>query len=303
MASAVRVAQWKQEVVGELSGLIEKYPVVGIVDISELPARQFQQIRQKLRSEAVIIVSKNTLLRRVLEKSAERDAKLRELAGLVGGQSGLVFSKMNPFRLSKFLRNSRVNAPAKPGSKSPRDIVIPAGETDLPPGPVVGELQRVGIKARIQAGKVVVLEEHHILKIGDVITKETSDVIAKFGIMPLELGLKLRAAFEGGTIFSGSVLDVDDKVVIAQLIESRASAFNLAVNTCYPARETISILLLKSEASAMNLALNSSMLVGPVMPVILARARAQMFALAAAVGAKNPDALDEELKAMVAPAK
>jgi len=303
MASAVRVAQWKQEVVGELSGLIEKYPVIGIVDISELPARQFQQIRQKLRSEAVIVISKNTLLRRVLEKAAERDAKLRELAGLVGGQSGLVFSNVNPFKLNKFLRNSRVNAPAKPGSKSPSDIVIPAGETGLPPGPVVGELQRVGIKARIQAGKVVVLEDHHILKTGDVITKEISDVIAKFGIMPLELGLRLRAAFEGGIIFAGDVLNVDETVVISQLIKSRASAFNLAVNTCYPARETINILLLKSKASAMNLALNSSMLVGPVMPVLLAKARAQMLGLAAVVGAKNPVALDEELKAMVAPAQ
>jgi large subunit ribosomal protein L10 len=210
---------------------------------------------------------------------------------------------MNPFKLNKFLRNSRVNAPAKPGSKSPRDIVIPAGETDLAPGPVVGELQRVGIKARIQAGKVVVLEEHRILKIGDVITKELSDAIAKFGIMPLELGLRLRAAFEGGIVFSGDVLNVDETVVISQLLESRASAFNLAVNTCYPARETIDILLLKSKTSAMNLALNSSMLVGPVMPVLLAKARAQMLGLAAAVGAKNPSALDEELKAMAVPAR
>ncbi|MEW6221810.1 MAG: 50S ribosomal protein L10 [Candidatus Hadarchaeota archaeon] len=301
MVSKVEVAPWKQEVVGELGRLAQEYPVIGLVDISELPAKQFQQIRRKLRGQAVIIVSKNTLLTRALDKAAEKDAKFKELAGMIGGQSGLIFSKMNPFKLNKFLRDSRVNAPAKPGSKSQKDVIIPAGDTDLAPGPAVGELQKLGIKARIQAGKVVILEDFHILKVGDVVTKEISDAIAKFGIMPLELGIRLKAAFEGGTIFVGSVLDVDEKVVISQLLESRAFAFSLAMNASYPARETISILLVKSKTSAMNLALNSSLTVGPVMPVLLVKAKGQMLALAAVIGAKNPSALDDELKAMVVP--
>ena len=150
---AAEVPSWKREAVGELIRLIEGYPVIGVLDIADLPASQFQQMRQKLRGQAEIIVSKNTLvLIAIKEAMKSKDPKLSELASFLKGQTGIIFTKMNPFKLSKLLRDNKISAFAKPGTKSPRDIVIPAGETDFAPGPVVGELQKVGIKARIQAG-------------------------------------------------------------------------------------------------------------------------------------------------------
>ena len=297
---AERVAPWKQEVVDELLGLLNTYSVVGVLDISELPALQFQQIRQKLRGEAEIIVSKNTLMLLALQKVAEeKDSKLSELTNFLRGQSALVFSKMNPFRLSKFLRDNKISAPAKPGSKSPKDIVIPAGETDFAPGPVVGELQRVGIKARIQAGKVVILEDCPILKRGDVISKEVSDALAKFGIMPLELGLKMRAAYEAGIVFTGEVLEIDEAQVFIQFQEASISALNLALNVNYPTSMTISLMIVKASAAAQNLALNACLPVSQVMPALLARSSAEMLGLAAVLGAKDPRALDEELRTVL----
>lgn len=299
VAKAKRVVPWKQEVVDELFAFFERFPVVGVLDISELPAPQFQQIRRKLRGEAEIVVSKNTLMLLAMRRASERDQKLSRLTEFLSGQSALIFSKMNPFKLSKFLRDNKISAPAKPGSKSPREIVIPAGETDFAPGPVVGELQRVGIKARIQAGKVVILEDCKLLKEGDVITKEVSDGLAKFGIMPLELGLKLRAAYEAGMVFAMEVLEIDEKRVIAQFQEASACALNLAVNVDYPTSATISIMIVKASAAARNLALNAYLPVSEVMPMLLARARAEMLGLATAFGAKDARALDDELRAML----
>jgi large subunit ribosomal protein L10 len=297
---AEQVPPWKQEVIDELIGLFNTYYVVGVLDISELPALQFQQIRQKLRGEAEIVVSKNTLMLLAIQRAAgERDSKLGELAEFLHGQSALVFSKMNPFRLSKFLRDNKISAPAKPGSKSTKDIVIPAGETDFAPGPVVGELQRVGIKARIQAGKVVILEDCPILKRGDVISKEVSDALAKFGIMPLELGLKMRAAYEAGIVFTGESLEIDEVRVFTQFQEASISALNLALNVNYPTSMTISLMIVKASAAARNLALNACLPVSQVMPTLLARSRAEMLSLAAVLGAKDPRALDEELRTVL----
>lgn len=299
-AKAERVAPWKQEVVSELLEMFERYPVVGALNIADLPAAQFQQMRQKLRGQAEIVVSKNTLLKISLEQASERkDQKLRELSNFLQGQSALIFTQINPFKLSKILRDSKINAPARPGSISPRDIIIPAGETDFAPGAVVGELQRVGMKARIQAGKVVILEDHQIVKAGEVISKEVADALAKFGIHPLELGLKLWAAYEAGVVFSGEVLEIDEKKVIGQLQEASVSALNLAINVNYPTSATISIILVKASAAARNLALNACMPVSEVMPLLLARAHAEMLGLGAVLGAKNPHTLDEELRLMV----
>jgi large subunit ribosomal protein L10 len=189
-----------------------------------------------------------------------------------------------------------VNAPARPGSKSARDIVIPAGETDLPPGPVVGELQRVGLKARIQAGKVVILEDQKLVSAGDTITKEISDVLAKFGIMPLELGLRLRAAYEDNIIFFGEVLRIDETRVIPQLQQAGAGAFNLAMNLGFPTKTTVPIFLAEAAASVRNLAINACIPIKEVMPEILSLARMKMFALAAVIREKDERALGEELK-------
>jgi len=299
-AKAVEITPWKQEVVSEVAEMLERYPVVGVLDITDLPAAQFQKMRQRLRGQAEIRVVKNTLIEIALEQVAQKkDPKLKELASHLLGQSAVIFTHMNPFRLSKILDASKIGAPAKPGVKAQKDIVIPAGETDFAPGPVVGELQRAGIKARIQAGKVVILEDCPILKRGDTITKEVADALAKFGIQPLELGLKLRATYEGGMVFSGEVLEIDEGKVIAQLQEAGISALNLTLNLNYPTPMTIGMMIVKASAAAQNLALNACLPISQVMPSLLARARAEMLGLAVAVGTKNPGALDKELRGIL----
>jgi large subunit ribosomal protein L10 len=294
------IPSWKQEVVAELIKLMESYPVIGILDISDLPASQFQQMRQKLRGQAEIVVAKNTLVSiAIREVSRKKDPKLAELASFLRGQTGVIFTRMNPFKLSRLLRESKISAPAKPGAKAMKDVVIPAGETDFAPGPVVGELQRVGIKARIQAGKVVILEDCHLLKAGDTISKEIADVLPKFGILPLELGLKLRAAYEDGMIFTGGVLEIDEKKTLEELRLASLSAFNLALNVNYPTPLTIGLMIIKAHAAAQNLALNACLPVAQVLPMLLARANAEMLGLARAVAGRDPQALDEELRSML----
>ncbi len=300
IAKAEEIPPWKLEVVSELIEMLERYPVIGILDITDLPAAQFQQMRQKLRGQAEIRVAKNTLLTIALEQVAEKkDPKLKELPTYLRGQSALIFTQMNPFRLTKILESSKMSAPAKPGVKSPKDVSIPAGETDFAPGPVVGELQRAGIKARIQAGKVVILEDCHILKQGDVITKEIADALAKFGIQPMELGLKLRAAYEAGMVFQAQVLMVDEKQVISQLQVACVGAVNLAVTINYPTKATIGVMISKASAAARSLALNAWLPISEVMPTLLAKARAEMLGLAGALLAKDEKALDDELKNMI----
>lgn len=291
------IPAWKQEVVAGLKKLVEEYPVIGVLDISDLPASQFQQMRQKLRGQAEIVVAKNTLASMAIsEVSKTKNPKLAELVSFLRGQTGLIFTRIDPFKLSKLLRESKISAPAKPGAKSMRDVVIPAGETDFAPGPVVGELQRVGIKARIQAGKVVILEDCHLLKVGDTISKEIADVLSKFGIMPLELGLKLRAAYEDGMVFAGEVLEIDEKKTLEQLKLGILNGFNLALNINYPTVLTIGPMIAKAQAAAQNLAINACLPVREVLPMLLAKANVEMLGLATTIGGRNSQALDEELR-------
>lgn len=296
-SAKVEFAPWKREVVEELMGMFDRYSVVGVLDIADLPAAQFQQIRRQLRGQAEIIVSKNTLLRLSIEQAAgSKDPKLRELLNYLQGQSALIFAQVNPFKLNKALQASKMSAPAKAGMKSPKDITIPAGDTDFAPGPIVGELQRIGVKARIQAGKVVILEDSPVLRQGDVVTKEVADAISRFGILPLELGLKLRAAYEAGMVFSAEVLTIDEEKVMRQLREAYLHAVSISINTNYPTHATIGIFIAKAFTATRNLALNACIPIAEVVPTLLAKASAEMFSLATAMVAKDEKAMDEDLK-------
>ncbi len=71
------VAKWKFEEVEKLKSLIESYPVVGIVDMTNIPARQLQNIRAQLRGDVLIRMSKKRLIKLALEK-AKRDIDLEK---------------------------------------------------------------------------------------------------------------------------------------------------------------------------------------------------------------------------------
>jgi large subunit ribosomal protein L10 len=296
-SARTEIAAWKLEVVGELGEMFNRYPVVGVLDIADLPASQFQQIRRQLRGQAEIVVSKNSLLSISIEQAGEKkDPKLRELLNYLQRQSALVFSQMDPFKLNKILLASKMSAPAKAGMKSPKDITIPAGDTDFAPGPIVGELQRVGVKARIQGGKVMILEDSPVLKEGDTVTKEVADALTRFGILPLDLGLKLRAAYEAGMVFSAEILTIDEEKVMGQLRDAYLHAFSLSINTNYPTRATIEIFISKAFTATRNLAINACLPIAEVVPILLARASAEMFSIATVLVAKDEKSLDEDLK-------
>jgi large subunit ribosomal protein L10 len=301
MKANKKIPQWKSEFVSSIAEKIASYSVAGVLDISGLPAAQFQRIRHRLKGQAEIVVGKNTLFHISLQRAAgHKGEKILDLSKFLRGQTALILTNLNPFKLSKILDESKTSAPAKPGMISPKDITIPAGETEFSPGPVVGELQRVGVKARIQAGKVVILEDSPILKQGDIISKEIADVLGKLNIHPIELGLKLIAAYEGGIIYSGEMLKIDEAKVLSQIQGAYTNALYLSLNVCYPTRANIGTLLMKARVSALNLAINAKIFTSEVAPMLLSRSAAEMLSLARAICASDERALDEDLKRMIA---
>jgi large subunit ribosomal protein L10 len=300
-AAEAKVAQWKRELVDELVKKLETYPVVGILDLSDVPASQFQQMRQQLEGKAEIKVARRILFGIAIEQASEKNPKLRELIKHLRGQIALIFTSMNPFKLWKFLDENKASAPAKPGRPVPKDITIPAGETDFPPGPIIGELQRVGLKARIQAGKIVILDDCTLLKEGDTVSVEVAEVLSRFGIQPREIGFNILAAFDGSVVYPGDVLVVDDEKVRGQLQMAYVSSLNLSLEVDYPTSANIRLLIGRASLHVYNLAMDASYPTKEVMSQLLGRAGVEMLGLASLVASKNAEALDEELKSKVAP--
>lgn len=287
------VAKWKLREIEELSDRISRSKVIGLVEINNIPSKQFQMMRRSLSGKAELRVCRNRLIKKSFEK-----ANMKDLAGHVQGMTGLIFTDLNPFKLNKILISNRISAPAKAGSIAPKEIVIPAGDTSLPAGPIIGDMQKAGVKAQIQGGKIVVMEDSLVVRKGERISPDLANVLTRIGIEPTEIGLDLSAAYEDGIIYTSDILDIDEAKTISNIQAAYVNALNLALNSriCNPV--TIGYLLSEASAHARNLSINADIPTSETIKFLLSKANREMLSLASRI----PDALDEGLKAVISTA-
>ena len=143
----------KKKVVADIVKLAKAYPIIGSVNMENLPAPQLNVMRAQLRGKVEIYMTKRRLMNIALEQLKAEKPGIEALSKHLTGMPALIFTKDSPFKLSKTLRKSKSSAPAKAGQTSPRDIIIPKGPTPFAPGPIISELSSVGIKTGVEGGQ------------------------------------------------------------------------------------------------------------------------------------------------------
>ena len=288
------VAEWKKEEVIELKGIIDEYDVVGIVDLLNIPAKQLQEMRKNLKGKAVIRMSKKNLIDLAFEDCNADKTNIVDLSEHMDGQVALIATEMNPFKLYKILEDSKTQAPANPGVVAPEDIVVPAGDTGFEPGPFLGELQQVGIPAKIDKGKIVVQKDTVVVEAGEEVSKSVAATLARLDINPMEVGIDLKAVYEGEAVYTSDVLAIDEEQTLADVQSAFAQAFNLSVNAAIPTDETISTIITLAYTRAINVGVDAAILTSETSEPIIGLAQAKMLAIASAV-ADKAGAIDDEL--------
>ncbi len=294
---SIHIPQWKKDEVEDIKKLISAYSSTGIVGVHGIPSSQLQIMRKNLRGTASIKMCRNSLIYRALDGSADN---IKQMIKYVDDQTALLFTNENPFKLYKILEKGKTQAPIKPGGIAPKDIVVQKGPTSFPPGPIVGELQGSGIPAGIEGGKVVIRETKTVARTGDVVDAKLASILARLDIHPVELGLDLRAVYEKGMVYESGLLAVDETRYRNDLTLAVQRAFNLSVNSAYPAKATIGTLLAKAASQSRNLAINAEIIMPDIIDVLLAKANAQMLSLAKIASAKDANAVSAKLKEKLA---
>lgn len=255
------VSDSKKKTVSELTKLVKNHSIIGIVDMENLPAKQLQSIKSKLRaSNVAIMMSKKRLMRFALENAKESKKDLEKLEDYFQGMPAIICAEQSPFELFKILKKNKSSAVAKAGQIAPSDIKVSAGATPFAPGPVIGELGAFGIKTRIENNKIVISEDKIVAKKGDVINEKLAGILTRLDIRPIEVGLNLVAIYDHGEIMTKDLLDIDEEKYIRDLIEAHSRALALAVEIAYPAEEATKILISKAHNEAKTLAVEKDIL-------------------------------------------
>lgn len=260
--------------------LSAKHSIVGIIDVTGLQSLQLQRIRATLKKSAKILIVKKNLIELVLEELETSRPGISKLVANNSGIIGLVFTNDNPFKLYKFAKKNKSSAFAKAGQHAPKEIVVPAGPTTFAPGPIIGELGALKIKAGITAGKVEIKADCVVAKEGDVISAQLAGILTRLGIEPMEVGLNIKAIYEGGTIYTRTVLDVDETAIIESLKSEANACFKLSVELGYYAKENVEYILSRAGRGALGLGCELAYPAAETIKQLVSKANAQMVGVA-----------------------
>lgn len=246
------VSEKKKRAVLDLSKLLKEKKTFLIASIKNIPGSQFQEIVKRLRGKAVVKVPKKNLILKAIDSS--KNEELKKVEKSITNDFALLFSDIDCFELAIDLIRKKSPAKAKVGQIAPEDIEIPAGPTDLVPGPAISELGALGIQIQIENGKITIRTPKVLAKKGTKITQAAADMMSKLDIKPFSIGLIPVAAFDNESKMFYPNIDLNPDKVLDDLKEAYGRALPFAVNIAYTTPETITFLIGKAGRQELALA-------------------------------------------------
>lgn len=254
---------------------MKSYRTAALIDLRKLPDSLLQKIRKKVRQDGgKLMILRKAVIERVLKANPKLSAKVSECDKPVG----LILTNSSPYQLHTFFKQNKKRRAAKAGDVAPFDIIVPEGETDLPPGPALSELKTAGINVQIKGGKIVVAKDSVVSKTGEVITAPKVSALQKMGVMPFEISVRYIFGFDGEYIYPAELFLMDD-TINSDLALCLSDAFNLSINASYPTERNIGILLGEAFRQSVNVAINGNVYSSSSVEQLLSSAMRQGMAL------------------------
>lgn len=262
-------AEEKKQAIAHIKKLAQAHPIIGILNMENLPGGNLVRMREKLRADVEMYMTRKTLMHLAIKELNLENGD--ELINQLKGSPALLFTKENPFKIYKIIKQNKSPAPAKAGQEAPRDITIPKGPTPFGPGPIISEFAMLGVKAGVEEGKVAVKQDTTVVREGEPISPGLASMLQKLGIEPMEVGLDLRCVYESGVIYPKKVLDIDEEQFIQDLAGCAQNALNLAVEAGFPTTESTELMIQNAARNARAIALEANILAQGMQDEIIAK--------------------------------
>ncbi|MDR1991927.1 MAG: 50S ribosomal protein L10 [Nitrososphaerota archaeon] len=283
-----QVLDEKSSEVAEIKDIFKGYKSIGIASLQKVRASQLQELKKTMKGQVYLRVLKNTLIKIALEELNQ--AELKKLEAYLEGSNVFLFTDLNPFKLALMLERGKVKTTAKSGDIAAFDVVIPSSNTGQPPGPVISQLNAVGLPTRIENGSVWISKDTLVVRKGEPINERLAGVLSKLNVKAVELGISMRAVFDNGIMITGDQLTVDVAATKRSVESSNQEAFALALSIAYTTKETIRPLLQTAHQKAFALSVGAAIPTKETIADIIRKANAEMNSLSDAVDKVKPKA-------------
>lgn len=223
----------KQAYFGKVIKLLDEYPNIFIVGCDNVGSNQMAKIRHALRGKAIILMGKNTMIRKAIRGHVATNANLEAVLPYIKNNVGLVFCKEDMSGVAKKLTELRVAAPAKAGTIAPCDVTVPAGPTGMEPTQT-SFLQALNIPSKITRGQVEIISDISLIKTGQKVGASEANLLAKLDIKPFSYGLVIKNVYENGSIFDASILSITDEYLLSKFNSGVKNVAAISLALHYP---------------------------------------------------------------------
>jgi len=216
--------------------LLEEYRKILVVGANNVGSKQFQQIRIALRGRAVVLMGKNTMMRRILIEFLEEQGgshPIESITPLVVGNIGFIFTNDDVNEIRKVINENRVPASARAGQVAESDVVVPPGPTGCDPGQTQW-FQALNVPTKISRGQIEIVSELKLVSKGEQVGSSEAALLQKLDIRPFTYGLVLKSVYDNGAVFDAKVLDITESDMKAKFTNALRSMASVCLKVGYP---------------------------------------------------------------------
>ncbi|KAJ3425057.1 60S ACIDIC ribosomal protein P0 [Anaeramoeba flamelloides] len=238
MGAEKKGSKHKKVYIDKVLKLLDTYQKVLIVSSNNISSKQIQIIRKALLKKAVVLMGKNSLIRRACKMYAEKNPKVNELIPLIKQNIGLVFTNEDPRTIRDIIVENKINAPAKAGTVAPNDVIVPKGDTGLEPTQTTF-LQALDIQTRIAKRQIEILYDVKLVSEGEKVGSSEATLLSKLGIKPFVYGMKLVQVYDNGSVYGPQVLDITDEMLKKNVLEELGNVSGISLELGFPTQVSL----------------------------------------------------------------
>jgi len=223
----------KQIYFEKLKELLAKYPSIFLVNVDNVGSNQMHQIRVALRGKGVVLMGKNTMVRRALRTILSESPQFERLLPYVKGNIGFVFTDQDLKEIRELIIANKVAAPVRAGAFAPKDVIVAACNTGMEPGKT-SFFQALGIPTKIARGTIEIVSDVKVVTAGTRVGSSEATLLNMLNISPFTYGMTVVQIFDQGNVFSPQVLDIDESELIDRFLSGIKTIAAISLALDYP---------------------------------------------------------------------
>ncbi|WP_428324713.1 50S ribosomal protein L10 [Nitrosopumilus sp.] len=268
----------KAQMYQQLQELPKKYKVMAIIKMSKVRSTQILPLRKTLKEDVEFFSIKDKVAQKALENLDIPGMK--DMIGEFKGQIMLMFTNMSPFKLNVLLAKNKIMMMARGGDIASIDVVVPAKNTGIAPGPMLTEFKEAGIPTKIDQGTIWIAKDSTPVAKGEAINEKLAAILGKLDIKPVEAGITLFTALEDGLKYAEEEMVIDVEKIRDEFAQAHQEAISLSIEAAYVTPENIEQILVKAAQSARSVSVESGYMTDETKEQILQKADSQARAVA-----------------------